>query len=298
MKRKFFAALLTMLLCLFCFPGVVFADIGPKPSVEVAFEGMEGSWYVTLLSESSSTGPYSVSDDSMSPGHWLAAQGNDALEAWKAFRDYVDPDGYYFIEYFTPASESEPFRWTYYPPKRFKVLIWFPEDGSYAVTGILERYAFDSYFTADISQMEAVTGAESTPVFQVSKSYPYGWEVLSLVARIIGTILIEMLVALFFFPLGEKKVWRLILVVNLATQTLLNLLLNLSNYAEGPWMFVFQYIWMELVVFGLEAVVYSVWLHRRRPETRHWVGPVYALVANAASFGIGLFLARVIPGIF
>ena len=35
------------------------ADMGPKPSVNVTFPGADGNFYVTLLSKTNSTGPYS-----------------------------------------------------------------------------------------------------------------------------------------------------------------------------------------------------------------------------------------------
>ena len=36
------------------------ADMGPKPSVNVTFPRADGNFYVTLLSKTASTGPYSA----------------------------------------------------------------------------------------------------------------------------------------------------------------------------------------------------------------------------------------------
>ena len=50
-----------LLLPLFCLPAR--ADAGPKPSVVIALEGLEGrECWGTLLSAQRSTGPYSASD--------------------------------------------------------------------------------------------------------------------------------------------------------------------------------------------------------------------------------------------
>ena len=64
MKRRIVALCLTVCLFMGLFSVPVFADTGPKPSVVVDFEGMEGEiYYVTLLAKESSTGPYSKAED-------------------------------------------------------------------------------------------------------------------------------------------------------------------------------------------------------------------------------------------
>ena len=57
------AALLFAALTIFCGTVRVSADMGPKPSTTIDFENMNGEkYYVTLLSESKSMGPYSAYD--------------------------------------------------------------------------------------------------------------------------------------------------------------------------------------------------------------------------------------------
>lgn len=56
-------AVFFLVFLLFVFPVVVFADMGPKPSIDIMFENLNQRIYVTLLSEDKSTGPYSVFDE-------------------------------------------------------------------------------------------------------------------------------------------------------------------------------------------------------------------------------------------
>ena len=56
---------------------------------------------------------------------------------------------------------------------------------------------------------------------------------------------------------------------------------------------------LEIAVFAVEAVMYAVFLRKTSEKAKSvWVYIVYALVANAVSFGAGLCIAHVIPGIF
>jgi hypothetical protein len=59
MKKKLLIMLYVAAM-LILVPSFAYGDVGPKPSVIVNFDGLEGKTYhVTLLSEESSTGPYS-----------------------------------------------------------------------------------------------------------------------------------------------------------------------------------------------------------------------------------------------
>ena len=52
-------------------------------------------------------------------------------------------------------------------------------------------------------------------------------------------------------------------------------------------------------MFAVEAVIYSVLLRKISEKAKPvWKCVVYALAANAASFGAGMCIAHVIPGIF
>lgn len=293
MRRKISFCFITAIVTCFLLQTVAYADIGPKPSVNLTFSKIESSfYYVTLLSRQKSTGPYSHSTLPLNENSFLVQEHTqEGLDAWQAFRDYSDDDGFYFIEYFKRSNEQHTFSWTYYPPDTFKILIYFPETKNFAVSGITEKYAFDSYYDVSLSE----SGSDLTLV----KSYDYSAETISLIARILLTIAIESLIALLF-GLRKKKLFLLILEVNTATQIVLNLLLNIFNYTSGGFAYILNYIWLELLIITVEAFIFAFCLKRAAvgKPIKGWIAPAYSIAANSASFVLGMFISLKLPGIF
>ena len=288
MLRKVLSLLICLILVL-NLPVTAKADIGPKPSVRIQFTGIEGeTYYVTLLSERRSTGPATAWDGYEEYRDW---KPESEKSIWEKFIAYEDTDGYYFLQEWWDCSETNQLNWTYYPPTPFKILLYFPETDSFYVSDIYERYAFDSYFSVDLSEY-------STSPITARQSYDYTWEVISLVARIVLTISLELAIALLF-GYREKKALGFLAIVNVITQVVLNVALNIINYRSGSMGFTFAFICMEILVFAIEAITYKAVLHRySEKEKVNRRGVTYALVANTASFAIGLWLAHLIPGIF
>ena len=288
MLRKVFSLLICLIL-IFSLPVTAKADIGPKPSISITFTGIEGkTYYGTLLSERRSTGPATAWDGYEEYRDW---KPENEKPIWEKFIAYKDTDGFYFLQEWWDCSETNELNWTYYPPTPFKILLYFPETDTFYVSDIYERYAFDSYFTVDLSDYV------NSPI-TARQSYDYTWEVISLVARIVLTIAFELAIALFF-GYREKKALGFLAIVNVVTQVILNVALNIINYRSGSMGFTFAFICMEVLVFAIEAITYKTALHRFiEKEKANPRGVTYALVANTASFAIGLWLAHLIPGIF
>lgn len=291
-RRKIICLLISTLFILALLTISVSADTGPKPSVRVSFENMgDGIYYATLLSKTDSTGPFSVWDGNEEEA-WHS--GNDRYEEstpeeiWRAFVEYKDNDGYYFLQgAIWEVSENKELAWTYYPPKSFKVLIYNPENETFLASDVCEKYAFDSYFTAKIDG----------EIISVRRSYKWGLEVASLLARILVTIAIEIGIALAF-GFRNKKELLILVIANATTQIILNVILNIINFNSGQRAFV-GYILLEIAVFVIEAILYTFLMRRLSENPKPiWLCILYALVANLASFAIGLLIARIIPGIF
>ena len=288
MLRKVLSLLICLILVL-NLPVTAKADIGPKPSVRITFTGIKGeTYYGTLLSERRSTGPATAWNGYEEYRDW---KPENEKPIWEKFIAYEDTDGYYFLQEWWDCSETNQLNWTYYPPTPFKILLYFPETDTFYVSDIYERYAFDSYFTVDLSDY-------ATSPITARQSYDYTWEVISLVARIVLTIALELAIALLF-GYREKKALGFLAIVNVITQVVLNVALNIINYRSGSMGFTFAFICMEILVFAIEAITYKAVLHRySEKEKVNRRGVTYALVANTASFAIGLWLAHLIPGIF
>lgn len=288
MKRKWMALLLCVALFL-SLSVTAYADIGPKASVRITFTGIEGeTYYGTLLSQQRSTGPSTVWDGNPEYAHYDRGDGGRAI--WEKFVEYEDTDGFYFLQEWWDCTENNTLNWTYRPPSVYKILLYFPESDSFLVSPIYEQYAFDSYYTVDLSDLSAPLLAE--------QSYDYTWELISLAVRIVLTILLELAVALAF-GFREKRLVAFIAVANAVTQVILNVALNLVNYYSGSLAFTLSYILFELIVFAVEAVAFTLLFQKFSGQMHKRVKIVgYAFVANALSFGLGLWLSHLIPGIF
>lgn len=299
MKQRIGCQVSIFFLCVFItalfFPITAKADIGPKPCVFITFENMgDEACYGTLLSASAGTGPASAWDGDMAHRE----MGNLDQDIWEAFAYYQDTDGYYFLQEAWLCSESKRLSWTYYPPDPFKILLYYPETDTFAVSGICERYAFDSYFSVDMSGVVPDAAGTQMPVLTVKKSYDYAGEVVSLVIRTVITIALEIGMALLF-GFRQRRQLTLIAWVNMVTQIVLNVRLNIVNYNRGFLAFMIFYVCDEAIVFLIEAVLYGILLRRvSEKPVPVWKTTLYALLANVGSFLCGFQLAVYIPEIF
>lgn len=280
-------------LCLFSLLSLsVSADTGPKAAVHIRVEGLPRDAYATLLSEKPSTGPNSAWD-----GDEDHIYNYDLpLAIWQAFQDYEDEDGYYFLQIGWELAGKNEFTWGYYPPNSFKVLLYFPETDSYAVSDICERYAFDTYYTVKMTGTridssvydEEASGNERIEAY---RTYQFWREFRGFAFRVLLTVLIEIGIAFLF----GIRAWRAILLlfgVNLLTQLLLFFGLNLVPSIG-------MYILLEFAIFAAEALAYfllqRVLTSERKPL---WFFALYSFVANLSSFLLGLLLAEVLSDFF
>lgn len=304
MKKLLRAFLCATLLCSLLLTSA-YADTGPKPSVRVSFTGLEDRLcYATLLSQTPSTGPASVWDgDPTHAYHNGNEEWADLDEAtWRSFVDYEDGDGYYFLQWGWQVSDINELAWTYYPPNRFKVLLYFPESGEFICSDILERYAFHSYFDATVNAVDMTLSEdhESADAAQkeldVVKRQQHLREFLCLAGRILLTLAIELLLAMAF---GFRRQLLLIGAVNVSTQLALNAALFLFFLLPHRYVgFIFYYLLLELAVFAVEAVLFCRLLRRSTNKPRSFI-VLYALCANVLSFGAGLILSvTLLPGLF
>lgn len=287
MVKKRLCSLLACFALALALPFAAFADMGPKPSVEVQTRGLVSPCWVTLLAQDTVIGPWHETEK----GTVAAVDPGEApvLEAFDAFED---EDGYHFLQWFDQVADDASATWSYMAPKNFKILFWFPESGSYAVTETLDRYAYSAVYRVDFSGFDPAAGEVQTVTAQ--KNYDYAGEALGLAARFVLTLAVELLIALPFGYL-KRRCLRVLLITNLATQLALNLALNLTCYFSGSlamWVF---YPLFELAVFIVEAVVFRLAF---KPEGGKGHPVLYAFVANAASYAFGLWLGNLAPALF
>lgn len=309
------------------------ADTGPKPSVRVTFENMDDELcYGTLLSKTPSTGPARA---------WDGTEGGKFYEGadeavWRAFTEFKDEDGFYFLQWFWRTDENKALNWTYYPPQTFKILLYYPDratksgaadnssgastrdsettaaSGAFCVSDVLERYAFHSYYFVNMAEIADNTGGAAIPL-PVTQGYDYSAEILGFFVRFIITLGVETLLALAF-GLRAKRAFLTVLAANGVTQIALNLLLNVRLHFNNVYGTFPLYFFAELFVFVAEAALYCFILGKRKnggvsgsaDENGGKAAIVYskkrlilyAFTANLISFCIGLPLAILLPAVF
>ena len=285
MKKTATFIIFTLIAVMLCTIGAS-ADFGPKPSVTVTFPEVKAEFYVTLLSEKESSGPYSGASRDLHLD--LDGEPDASTAAYLKFCAYEDTDGYYFlgmVEECDGKTDSFDWCWGYYPPDVFKVLVYYPATDSFAVSEILRSYAFSSYFTVR-------DNGDGT--LSVKQSYNYLREAVGFGIRVCLTLAVELAMAWMFGYFTPDK-YRVIITVNIITQVLLNLGLNAVNFKRGFLMMAVTYVLLEILVFAIEGVVYTVKFTtfdengKRCGAAKVWG---FSLAANALSFAAGLFIIQ------
>lgn len=299
MKKRWRSILTALLLLLPLTAMPVSADVGPKPSVVVALEGLEGrTCWGTLLSQQESTGPY---------GRFYEEEAAEDPEEDRALRallplERMDSEGFHLLNFVKDCSDGE-FSWTYYPPHTYKIALWFPEEDALAVSGVYHRYAFDSYYRLDLSGVELMPGGiVELEAARLQRDYPYGASLLALAGRVALTLGAELLLALAF-GLRTRQALKWVAVVNLATQLGLNLALELFTYCNGAlegMMAILAlpvYLAAEAVVTLVELRIYRRKLLGERGASGRRI-TAYTWTANLCSLLAGVLLSFRLPALF
>ena len=308
---KFFILIFTLVLT-FSISVNTHADMGPKPYIEITIVGDTKNLYMTLLSSVSHKGPWSVYDESYSRYQEdednitdPSLADNPQKKANLAFRNYEDKDGFFYLEYCS-SIENNKYKWGYYPPEVFKILIDNVETESFITDDkIYQKNEFGSVYTLTLSECvnvkkEAPVDApvEDEPVqdvnnsFVVEKNNSIGRELLTFTTRLIICLVIELLIALLF---GFRKLELLpILITNIVTQVAFNLFLTIYIYFNGFQLLLIipAYIFSELLIFAFEALTNTYFIkfvdNKRNMEIKSSKRIIlYTFLANAASLVLG-----------
>ena len=290
MKRRLFCGSILALLLVCLLPLWAAADTGPKPSITVTPEGFgEDACYLTLLSQTETTGPWSKQESfAASKDSYGDPEADEAV--WTAFNDYEDADGFYFLGCYGEVTGGQMFCWSYYPPDTFKVLAYFPDSGTFAVGPATEREEFSARYT--------VSPSETGETLLIEKARNQEAENKSFVGRLVLTLALELAVAVVFAFRAKRQIITIV-CMNLITQVGLNqAITHLFPVVSSRWYWP-GLLALEVLIFLVEGAVYAKLLPRWKKDPAAVCHPwKYALAANVASFGVGLILARLIPGMF
>lgn len=281
MKKGISFILTALIMAVSVFSASVSADMGPKDSVNISFKNMGAeTCYCTLLSDNKSTGPFSASD---------SPKKDDEIDT--VFFNYKDADGFYYLHFYSRIDSSKEFEWGYYPPRKFKILLYYPATNTFAVSGIYDHYAFSSFYTVDMRDIHA--GADNQ-ILTAERKYSPLFVVFAFIMRVIITLAVEIAIAI---PFGfrEKKQLLSIIIINVITQLFLNFSLYNVMLRLGS-LFILLYIPLEFVVFIIEVVFYvSVLRIVSKTRVRGADCVLYAFLGNFASFFGGVIAAIFFP---
>lgn len=284
MKKRILSLILVVLILLPLVAVTASADCGPKPSTVITVHTGGGErCVVTLLAEKERWGISDTVEPDETPADWMV-KNKIQEEAWYAFRDYRDPDGFHFWGNVFEGNVA----WGYMPPEVFKIAVYYPDyDILWVSEDRYERYAFHSDFRLNLPALG--TGAQSGEVdMVVKKSSDLAAELAGFLIRVVLTLAVELALARLF-GFDEKRQQKVILRVNLITQVGLNLLLWVWYFFDGPIMAILRLAAAELVVLIAESVAYLRLLRSDGSRARI-LG--YTILANLASVTLGfLFLS-------
>ena len=254
--KKIFKVFIFILACILVLsiPSVLIsADTGPKPYVSIKIVGDTKGCYMTLLSESSYYGPYSND-----PDH----QDIDNIDL--KFASYNDSDGYYYLYVYKDISNKE-YKWGYYPPMKFKILIYDSINDKFITNNEkYERTSFETAFTIEL------VNDNGNITFTVKHDHYHLFKVImGIIIRLVICLGIELGIALSFK--FKKLQLLLVLIVNVFTQLVLNVVLGIFIIDNGLNMMglIPMYVFIELLIFILEGLIYCIYMKNVNPENKH-----------------------------
>lgn len=270
MKIKKVLLVLVMALVIFISSNItVNADMGPKPSIYIDIVGIEGE-FVAAFAAKNVRGP------NYDYEQWLESRGDSS--EYHPIMEYKDEEGFKWItRYYKCNGESE-IKFTYYAPNEFKIII-YKDNELYKVTEATKMYAFRTYYKIDFSDED----------IKMKNTYPYYKEVLEFILRLTITLAVE--IGLYFlFRLHTKRNFKIVMIVNIATQLLLNIVINLSTFYQGELYALIILILCELVIFIVEPILYMILMRKKNK----FLIALYGLLANILTFIIGFISLLII----
>lgn len=274
MKRKLTVIAIILTLILPLFAQKTYADMGPKPSIELKFEGLDDQvYYVSVFSLPGTYGPNgSINDVKVSYGRGVPDEVQDQFFAYKASDNFC-----FWGVTKKITKEDNVFSWSYYAPEDFKVVVLLP-DGRIIEGEGMKKETFEAYYTCRIKDNKV----------EVQESFNYLAAFGKMLLRMAATILVELIIG-FIFGYRSKPEIKRIVITNIITQLLLNLGVTVTDIYGGLLTALILMVPMEIVIFIIEGISYHGRLSGSKIKS--WL---YALFANGITFYIGLWMLAIV----
>ena len=275
MKKKIILTVLMLILPFII--TVVHADMGPKPSIDLTFEGLgEGTYYASIFGGSKPIGPnrpFSMEYQYESIESYKKRNSNIPGDVIDRLVEYTSGEYCFWGVIYPIDRENNKVSWGYYAPSEFMVVVITP-DGKLITSEPYQRSVLAGYYKCTLSS-DGIT---------LSDNYNYGLEALKLVGRAFATIVIELLIGVLFGYRSKPDIKRIV-ITNLFTQGLLNLGVSFGSYLGGVLAALIIMLVMEVIIIFIEGAVYA-----NRLSGKNWLIWLYVILANVASFFAGTWL--------
>ena len=284
MLRRFESKVLLMVIIIFNVLGLctikVNADMGPKPSLTIYVENYKNSnYYLDLLGKEGEYG-YNTPDgnkryDSMHdiPIYNYNKDGWKAIHmrTWLLFGDLVGK--------YDDKSGKMVHEFSYIGvPKKFKIIVQ-KDDGSLQVSKVITNNYFYSEVNYDMSKNTYTIKGTVEKHFSINKNSLLPDNFFT---RCLFTIVIELLLGLYLFKI---KNWKIIIIANLITQIILNLVVKMfATYS--PLEFLLSYIILENLIVLIEFIIYAACIKNIRKRKLF----LFSFVANLSTLLLGMLL--------
>lgn len=276
-RKTIFGMLLILGLLLPVFMNVSKADHGPKPSITINVKNGPAAGFIALLEEGGNReNSFAEREEARMKEKHPGEREQQALETLFHYSStgyciHVPPSGSYCFK----VAPSGSYRFTYMVPTRFRVIIVTLE-GQVILSNPVTKNKYNAVFDYDAATGEITESKEKS-------QHDY---VVNVITCYILTIIIE---AIFFawFELSSSKNWLRFWAINTVTQVLLNIYLLNAPKGNGG---LIGLILAEIIICAIEAAFYCMTLRRWDKKISPRVCIWYAVVANAASFLLGLLI--------
>jgi hypothetical protein len=272
MKRVLQLFLITIL-CIIAFPMLTSADTGPKPSLTIIVKGMgDEQYYLDLLVSGEAKYMWlKLSDEERKKASKLAEYNKDGLHA--ALLKGTAIPMYGSIVGVKQADGSYIHKFSYMGvPTEFKIAI-LKSDGTLIISNTMNRTEFQAVMEYNVSE-------RTIWEMPSKKNYIFGFFL-----RLAATLIIEIGIAILF-GFSLKKYWKTLVITNVLTQSILNIIIIVAPIISGKASVTMPYIFGEILTVIIELAVYCKYLTQHSLKRRI----IYTVSANVLSLLIGFSL--------
>ena len=290
-----FLLIAVFIIALFIPSEEVYADMGPKPTIQVKVDGLpEGNYDIAIITNQNSPGGIGeiYSDDVK----YLEIKYKLLYE--RLVKEEVPYQYIGHINNYKQTTSIDYF-WKYYAPSKFAIVIYDLDNDILYISEECQKYVYNKVYSIKYEDFEQIN--ENTYTFSTNGIIVYAplgdnsiggsiaVNVSMFILRMVLTIAIELLIALCFK--FTKESYKVIAITNAITQLVLNAVIILwglfSGALFGPFV---GLIIGEVIVFIVEPIVYKKKCLREDGTKKYIV--LYAILANfitlAAGFGLNI----------